>query len=220
MRRNLVIYILGGLFIVSGCSKKGEKVDEYPTSTFKASLVFMPEATGTYATNQNESTISDVSLTSVTTLNFGIDSLRSFSVAFHGKVANPNGTFSTPDYDLTVIFKAPSPDGTNLTPGTYQLDITKSSGLTEAAGIMYVRNPLNSFPNKWDGSYPPRFFKNLPYSKVTITRCYTLNVSTGFSTKKKIFVDGSFEAYFVASGFLESSEVKVTGSFTAAEKIN
>lgn len=63
------------------------------------------------------------------------------------------------------------------------------------------------------------FFTNLPYSKVSITKSYTLNLSDVISSGKKTFADGAIDTYFVASSFSESGEVHIVGTFSGAEMI-
>ncbi len=208
------------IFLITSCKKNSEKkFDENPGSTFKATVTFFPQVSGTYATNQTESTISQISITSIKTTNFGIDSIRQFGVSFNGKITNLNGSVSNPGYVLTIVFKAPDIDGSRLKTGTYITTITSASGAGVTAGVLSVRNPNGLFPNSWSGNYPAHFFTNLPYSKVTITKSYTLNLSTGISSGKKSFADGTIDAYFVASSFSESSEVHIVGTFSGAEMI-
>lgn len=218
-----IVKILGCIFCILlfvSCTKDNkEKFDEYSGSKFEATITFTPEVFGTYATNQSKSTISEISLTSVLTTNFGIDSARLFSVSFNCSVTNSNGSISHPDYILSIFFKAPDIDGSRLKAGTYITTINKNSGADVFAGSLSVRDPGGLFPNSWPGSYPKYSFTNLPYSKVTITKSYTLNLSTGISSWKKTFVDGTFDVYFVASSFSESSEVHIVGAFSGAEMI-
>jgi hypothetical protein len=143
--------------------------------------------------------------------------MRQFIVSFNGKIINSNGSVSNPDYILTVVFKAPDIDGSRLKTGTYVTTITSNSGADVTAGVLSVRSPNGLFPNSWSGNYPAHFFTDLPYSKVTITKSYTLNLSTGISSGKKSFTDGTIDDYFVASSFSESSEVHVVGTFSGAE---
>jgi hypothetical protein len=190
--------------IIFSCSKKEKVFDEVPRDSFTATLTFIPE-TGGYATNQNESTISNVSLTAITSPNYGIDSLRIFGVSFNGKYTVGTTTL-TPDYVLQVYFKAPKVNE-NIPTGVYLTSIS-SSNRDATAGELYVRNTPG--PITWFGSYPMLVFSKVPYAKVVITNSYSRNLEDGVHK----YVDGTIDAYFVLSGVNSSSEVHVTGTFS------
>lgn len=212
MNKRLLICCILSIQLLVSCKKdSGPKYDENPGSTYKGTISFFPQSPGTNATNQDESTISLTSITYIKSLNYGLDSLRQFSVSCQGKVTSTTGTVFHPFYDITVDFKAPGQNDL-LKTGTYVMNITSTSGASVTAGNLAINQSV-LFPVAWSGSYPAHFYSNLPYSKVTITKSYRLKLKGG----DRSFADGSIEAYFVASSFSESSEVRVVGTFTGAE---
>jgi hypothetical protein len=187
----------------SGC-KKSSKYDDEPSSTFTGTLTFSPEQIGTYADNQDATTISNISLTGLPYSNGIVDSSRTFAVSFNGKYMN-GATPSTIDYVVYLTAKFPNVD--LIPPGVYTNTAVNTSSYV---GALLVRQSGVPDMTLYSGGFPQGVFSGTVYSSITITKSYKRHLSGG----DRDYVDGSIDAVFISGTGASIKSVHITGAFS------